>query len=857
MAKVVSSYAAVNRGVSEQVPQDRHPGQHYEQVNMVSDPVRGIARRHGSIMMDEKQIVAAVHEMTADQQAYARNCREYSFFVNGTEYSLVYMSKERASSDTLPFCVCFNKDTGKFLNVVQGAAAGLAPWRFGGVSAVTTVGQFVVLASASLGPGYSTVDQYAASSQEGVGWVRGGQYSRTYTMKYTRATDGSVFTASYTTLAASYPQLLDTSDIPLTLPDGTTNKDYQKQVNDRVNAYNSAVNKWTGDAAASIQPQNIAQNLAVQVATTAGIGVIRVGGTICMSGLSGLSCDDGGDGSLFRAVYNTVDDVSKLSAIHAAGKVVKVQAPGVTEPYYMQAKGDTGTGFGTVTWVEGAAQVVTPGQVFALGCVSADGKTFYLGGSPAELATLSGQTVPGYAASACGDITETGAVPYFFGKRITMLTVFMDRLVIVSNGVIFMSRTGDYFNFFRKSLQRVDDDDPIEVYALGAEDDVITRCVTYNKDLFMFGERKQYTISGRQTITPQTVAVSITANERDSEYAQPVVAGNLIFYGKYESTINQDGPSPFSGQVSQFQLGYFQDTPETYRISPQLDRYIRGRPIEFATLASPNALFVRTDGLDTGIYVYSYIDAPGSQVRQFDAWSRWEWDTAVGNVIGMSAYKASLFVFSIRTDGTSLFAACDQFVLDSDVAAQPYLDAQRSFDHTTTGTLLSASPAVHENTFVAVDGTQPQALLGEDFTDWAMFKSRYPSVPDTALWAGFSFDAYFDLTPPYVRDQNDKAVVNGRLVIGRYTVSVTETGGLDAYLTSVGNTVPVFGFNGRRVGQSNNQVGLQPVSDATLNVPCGRSNTEHRLRLQARKWLPMAISAIEWVGQFFNNARRV
>jgi len=45
MAKVSGSYASVVRGVSEQVPQDRRPGQHFEQVNMISDPVRGLARR--------------------------------------------------------------------------------------------------------------------------------------------------------------------------------------------------------------------------------------------------------------------------------------------------------------------------------------------------------------------------------------------------------------------------------------------------------------------------------------------------------------------------------------------------------------------------------------------------------------------------------------------------------------------------------------------------------------------------------------------------------------------------------------------------------------------------------------------
>nr|CCA86579.1 hypothetical protein RALSY_40806 [Ralstonia syzygii R24] len=83
--------------------------------------------------------------------------------------------------------------------------------------------------------------------------------------------------------------------------------------------------------------------------------------------------------------------------------------------------------------------------------MSADGKTFHIASTPEGLASVTGFTVPGYSTSKCGDTAARGAVPYFFGRRITLLTVFQDRLVIVANGVVFLSRTGDYFNWFRDS----------------------------------------------------------------------------------------------------------------------------------------------------------------------------------------------------------------------------------------------------------------------------------------------------------------------------------------------------------------------------------------------------------------------
>ena len=52
--KASGSYASLVHGVSEQVPQQRKPGQVTEQVNLIADPVTGLTRRHGSRWQAEK-----------------------------------------------------------------------------------------------------------------------------------------------------------------------------------------------------------------------------------------------------------------------------------------------------------------------------------------------------------------------------------------------------------------------------------------------------------------------------------------------------------------------------------------------------------------------------------------------------------------------------------------------------------------------------------------------------------------------------------------------------------------------------------------------------------------------------------
>jgi len=855
MAKVSGSYASIVRGVSEQALADRLPGQSTDMVNMVDSPTKGKSRRHGSVTLDE-QPIPGLSSLAPAQVGYARNYREYSFFTGNTEYSIIYMAAERNSSDTLPFCFVLNKLTGKFLKVQYGDEAMLAPWLTGGISAITTAGRYVLLASSSLGPGYTEDDRYAATQDYAVAEVKAGAHSRTYTLKVERRDTHEVVTATYTTLASSYPHLLDTSDIVL-----ENNPNYQKEVNDRMHEHNSNVTKWIGEAAASITPQNIAQELIDGLAAQGFTDATRVGGTIALANTASVSANDGGDGTMFRAVADEIDDAAKLSAVHKPGKVVRVRPKNASEPYYMVAHADVGssTDFQTVTWREGAAHIITPGQVFALGAVDAGGNTFYLGASPAELADMLGEDVPGYAASTCGDKHAIGAVPYFFGRRITHLTVFMDRLVIAAGGTVFMSRVGDYFNWFRQSKLTVKDDDPIEMYALGAEDDLISQSVTYARDLFLFGQRKQYVVSGRAALSPTNAGITVVANEQDADATRPVVVGNLLYYGKYESAENQQGASPYAGRINQFQLGLFQDTPETHCVSQQLPRYIRGKPIELAALSSPGALLVRTDGYDYGLYVYAFIDQPGTQTRAWDSWSRWQWATQVGRIIGVTSYESALLVYTLREITGAVYVACEKFTLDGGLSVRPYLDMQRSVYRyiASEGTIRLDNTDDFPNGYVALPATTPRAWLGTGLADLLDAWEGWDDADRNAAIVGTAFDSRVIFTPPFVRDNNDKAVTNGRLAVVRYVVSVADTGGLDGYLHAGGHVSRTLAFNGRIVSHPGNLVGFQPVSATALSVSAGRANTEHAIEIKSRAWLPMTLTSLEWTGQWFLNSRRV
>jgi hypothetical protein len=409
MAKVSGAYESVVRGVSQQVPQDRRPGQHYEQVNMISDPVRGLARRHGSLLMDEQVLTAYSDTEWNNRIADTAAHRVYSFFIDGVEYDLICRRGALlpTSHTYTPenFAFCFNKVSGKFIPIVTPAVdTVIASLKSGGVSAMANVGKYVFLAGNTIVPNYTYHDAWGGTANQElmVAWVRGSAYSRKYSITLTKP-DGTKLTVSYTTMASSYPTLLSTSDIL------ASDSEYQKKVNDRVNAYNSAVTQYIGLAAADVVPSNIATKLkdALIAAGMSSGYVSVVDSTVVLSdpAYMEIECDDAGDGSLFRGVGNVVRNLDEVSAKHWPGKIIKVRPTkhDESDALYLKAiaRDDTTTTWTDVTWIEGAGFEMTPTSPFCIATVKAE--TMYIAGTPAALTTLTSDAVPAFKTNTVGD----------------------------------------------------------------------------------------------------------------------------------------------------------------------------------------------------------------------------------------------------------------------------------------------------------------------------------------------------------------------------------------------------------------------------------------------------------------------
>jgi len=920
--KVANSYASLVRGVSQQNPQDRLPGQHTEQVNMIPDPVAGLARRHGTRWLAEQPLAYGYSDMVADSASW----RTFIYTDAGKEYALLYRTSTGTTAMPL---LAYNLTDNQWLNVVADPDDDAVASRlFYGVSAITSAGKYAMIASKAQPVTATTSDKWGADANQSqaVVWVRGGAYSRKFRVTAKRKSDGSTVEFEHTTPASAYQGTLNTSGIPLYIPDPAggaatdtesvwinadgsaalswggwapgsltvkragiaitnvwpatpsgafeyswnsgaaaptlyfdpsragevnysvtyshiktaANPNYSNQVAAATNAYNSAVTNWIGNASAAIQPSAIAESLKT-AAVTAGLTATRVDAALVIDDVVDLTVTDNGDNSLIKGTGAKVDINTNLTAYHIPGKIVKVQSRATDDALYFKAvaKDPLVTTLTNVTWEECAGVEYTLDLGIILG--RAEGTNYYLATSAAFMNALTGEdNAPTYAVNPCGD-TDSVPMPHMVDRIITVLSVFQDRLIVGSAGVIRVSKSGDYFNFFRSSLLTVLAEDAFEVSSRGREDDELRYPVLYDRDLVIFARDAQYAISGRTPLAATGANLAVISSHKGAAVVPPVAAGSFVFYAK-------QGEESFS--IHQLQPGQVAESPEAYLVSAQLDRYLKANVIELLQIAKPAMLLARSTGSRNSVYAFNYIDSAG-QGRVQDAWHRWDYRFPV---VGMATSKDGVVLFSLVNNESGVFIVADLQPLTAGLSTDPYLDSRRNYSSLTSGTSLTPTTS-NPYARVAFNDDTEWRFIGGAITEADNIITQFPEA--SVLKAGYLIEASVTLTNPFVKDRNDKSITSGVLTITVINLTLRDSGGCISTIEVPGQDNVIDRFNGRTLGNLDNLVGIEPITTGQVSIPILQDTRDYNLTIASRDWFPFTITSIDWVGQFFNSTRRV
>lgn len=1020
--KVTGSYPTLLRGVSQQAPQDRVPGQHTEQVNLIPDAVNGLARRWGSLFLSEQSLPLLT--VAADVENY----RKYEYAAQGVEYVLFYRTAATPAGSTLPPLIVYNKTANSFVPYagwqdgahVGGTAAHFAKLAANGLSSVTAVGRYLVLACNGHTGTVATVDNLATNANRGAVWFRGGAYARKFTLR-TKKTGVSISnTFEYTTPTAAYPGTLDTRSVSPFMADlegatvgvaptvvtylaeyhasslapGSTytvinnptnatiqyiraemegsegpvlmdmyegfhytqsngtitwlpimaasvfigcyvdytvatggnssvvvyptqedaealsvspsgaygradltwaawnptsltvtnlqntlsnvfpsmpttasqyswaggnapvffvasyvgyqgltakythtktvaNPQYNKQINDLTAAYNTAVNQWIASAGAAVQPAAIAEQFRVQAAA-AGYAVQREGSTLIFDSIVMLEVEDSGDGSLVAVAFDSATNTDELTPYHYYGKVVAVKPRGANETYYMQARfssdvvGAAGQ-YGKVQWFEGAAVTYTPKDSFLLATVHSGTVGVYTT-NEGHSAPANGLTPPRMNSSVVGD-TDTSPPPSALTGQVTFLSTMHDRLLAAVGTKLTVSRVTDYLNVFRSTVLSVPASDPFEVAPPGADDDVFRHGVMFDRNLVVFGDKRQYIVSGRTALAPTAANVQVMASHNEAGSVPPVAAGNLIFYAKRGEV---------GGSLWQVLPGDNPDTSQSFTASAQLTNYLPPALLDITAVAQPQAALLRAAGQPSTLYAYFYRDSQEGRVQA--AWCKLQYHQEIGAILGTVNHREGFIMLSVRNAAANTWVVADYQSLNGTTPLLPHLDSARPW------TSVAGSAIGALNAHAAYARPVTYQLRGGAVGSMALtaLVTQYGS---SGLWQGFVSPAYVAPTNPFIRDRNDKAITTGRLTITKHLVTVSDTQRFSYSVNGV-----VADHTGIVEGDT---IGTVQLRDKQVSVPIGKETRAYSWQVTASEWLPLTITGIEYVGQYFNRAQRI
>ena len=615
-------------------------------------------------------------------------------------------------------------------------------------------------------------------------------------------------------------------------PKMETNGDYQRLVDDAKIGYERNVTAYLLEAAHKTTPAYIAEELRRRLADS-GVSTTRFESHIAVSahGLV-LTVDDGGDGTMLRAADSEVASTDDLTDWHFPGKVVKVRPADGTAYFYLvaRAKG-TGAGFQEVIWTEGAGEVQTVTQALCFLYIA--GSTAYLASTPAHMQAISGTDCPDYQPSGCGDSSQIPPLA-FLGSKITLLTLFQDRLLIGSGGTLTVSASGDYLRLYPSSVVTVPADSAFEVKAQGSDSDTLRHAAFFGRDLFIFGDIRQYAITGQQVLAPTNASLSVISSLQRVADVAPVSVGGLLFL----AAKGERGTA-----VSQMRPSLDPDNPDIISVSTSLTSYLGGGPLEMARRNNPDTVYLRAKGRPNKVFAFRFTD--GGQGRAHEAWYCWQFADKLGTLLAIRPTVEGVIAFFLRQGVSGAYLVADLCQEAVELSDRPYLDSLRPLS-----TLLAGGSTTLATTgwFAAYSSEAARPFIGSSLEGLAQTRLLYG---DAGLWIGAPQSTSVEITAPTPKDRNGSPNRQALLTVGTVSVSASDSSGLYASTPKWAQPMLV-----RRVGDSG-VIGQVPVGDWQQVVAVAQNAKDLRLSLSAMKWYPLTITGVDYTGQLFDRPVRL
>ena len=486
---------------------------------------------------------------------------------------------------------------------------------------------------------------------------------------------------------------------------------------------------------------------------------------------------------------------------------------------------------------------------------------------------------------------ESNPFPTILGKEITEMFFHRNRLGLIADEQIVMSKPGQYFDLFIVSAIAASDDNAIDITVSDIKPAFINHTLPLKKGVMMFSDNGQFLLFTESDIfSPKTVRLKKIASYECDASIQPVDLGTSVLFTSnvsayaraFEATVVDDDTPP--------------KIVEQTRVVPEF------LPKDITKSTNSASIGITTYGKkgDSTVYHYKYYDA--GNTREQSAWYSW---TLTGTMQHM-LYTGGSF-FSVTLHDSSYKLCRHEYVADAN-ATRAYvlggtssdvgsaLKTARQFeahlDNMTIATNVAGSAqttTAPEKTVLTIPYTPANTtdlfmvgLSGNDSdgnsiagtvraadavgTNSVTFNNiNLHSAAKVAV--GYRYTSTIELPTYYVNLGNNAYDTDGDLRISGINFEMGVGGPMEFHLTSPFTYIDSSGNTTKDIDDyvqfesgilSNSSVFDKPPADLakSVRVPVQRKNEKYTLQIQIPDPFSTALISASWDG-IYNPRRHV
>jgi hypothetical protein len=457
--------------------------------------------------------------------------------------------------------------------------------------------------------------------------------------------------------------------------------------------------------------------------------------------------------------------------------------------------------------------------------------------------------------------------PSFIGKTISGIGLYQNRIVMLNDENCFASVAYDHFNCFSQSVIVASDDDPID--AVSSDNDVteLNHLLVFDASLMIFSDRAQFLHPADALFTSKTFALVSKSRYSMDTTAAPVASANSAFFPYSFGT--------YTG-VREFKTDALTGTVMAESITTHVREYMPGKCLQVESSTDYDILLIRTEGAPEKIFVYEWFDQDNT--RKQAAWHEWIlpqditymkivrdvlylWYNEEGGIgtgymtIDLSTTDSEGIAFPLKLD-TTIKVQAD--TVNGDFTLVDVLDGLYSaIDNTWLDAHLDAIKVIGaENS--GIEGAAVDYMIDvDDRTILVPTESMPDAVGLPYFYVGIEYEAYAEITNPYVRDGQGSPLTTARTTYKSMKFNCAQTGELYIIVDKSHSVTYIKEYNAQTISDPEYLLNSHaPLQDVSIKVPIRSAAERCTITIGSTSHLPFNVLDVDWICKYQERGRR-